>query len=212
MAERKGIYTILTQPSVYDFWQYCIGGHDACRAFVREYLKPGPRDKILDLGCGTAGLCRFLPECTGYMGCDINAGYIEAAKTAYPKRGPFWQEGFAGGGMALPLDVPRDYSVVLSMGVGHHLDGHEFRYLLETARRLVADSVAPARFMLYDSCLTKGQSRFSRWLTLRDRGRYPRPYEFYVSVLNEFFTSVTTVVRTDLYRLPWSIIIAEAKP
>jgi SAM-dependent methyltransferase len=210
MTERKGIYNILKSASVYNLWHTCIGVDRAYRTFVQEYLKPAPNDKILDLGCGTGNFCRFLPESVGYMGCDINAGYIEAASMMYPKRGPFWQGGWGRGEAIVPVDTPCDYTVVLSMGVGHHLDKTEFQLLMEAAHYLVADSTIPARFVMYDCCLTKRQSQFSRWLTLQDRGRYPRPYEFYLSMLNENFSSVQAVVRTDLYRLPWSIIIAEA--
>lgn len=212
MSERTGIYSILKVSWLYDFWHYCVGANDAFRTFSREYLRPEWNEKILDIGCGTGKFADFLPENTGYMGCDMNASYIETARATYPKRGPFWQARLERRQLfMLPECVPKDYSVVLSCCVGHHLNDEEFLRLMETAHNLLTISSTPSRFVLYDNCLTNEQSTFSRWLTLQDRGRYPRHYESQVDLLNKYFASVTAQVRTDLYRLPTSIIIAEAK-
>jgi SAM-dependent methyltransferase len=75
MAERNaGLHALLARPWVYDAVQAVMGAAGSRHQFLRTFLKARPRDRILDIGCGTAGLLRYLPE-VSYI--EPNAAYVE---------------------------------------------------------------------------------------------------------------------------------------
>ena len=52
-----------------------VGGGSAWKTYLDEYVKPAPKDKILDIGCGPADILQYLPVVTT-TGLDISPEYI----------------------------------------------------------------------------------------------------------------------------------------
>ena len=75
MSEIKnGLRSILDAPKIYDFFQAMMGG-DGPAGFVKEFVRPKEGDNILDLGCGTSRILKYLPKVT-YVGYDSDKKYI----------------------------------------------------------------------------------------------------------------------------------------
>jgi len=73
----------------------------------------GHKRRVLDVGCGTGPLARFLCECNSYVGWDLNPHFI-----AYGRRR---------GLCVLPVDVsglqafPEEFDVIVAIDIEHHI-------------------------------------------------------------------------------------------
>src|ERR1700739_3712720 len=79
---------VLTQPHVYESFQRAIGARSLRKTLARQYLRPKPGDRVLDLGCGPPRLLEFLPD-VHYVGVDLSPTYIEHADRTFRGRGKF---------------------------------------------------------------------------------------------------------------------------
>jgi SAM-dependent methyltransferase len=210
MPERNGFYKVLRLASVYSLWQSIVGSPAAHKKFVAEYLQPQPGEKILDLGCGPGDFLQYLPEYVNYFGCDPNRNYIKTAQNRYKKRGNFWQAGIdAETGLIIPSEVPV-CDTVLSMAVFHHLDERQSLQLLRKAQSIVKQT-DNGRFVIFDNCLTTPQNKIASWLINHDRGRYPKTDLWFKLELEQLFGKVTINLRTNLLRIPYTIVIIECR-
>lgn len=68
-------------PAIYDLIQLVLTG--GFMKPVSESIKQAKNKRILDLGCGTGDLIKFLNP-SEYIGLDINQNFIKIAKKKYP--------------------------------------------------------------------------------------------------------------------------------
>src|SRR5215207_8251503 len=80
---------VLGIAGVYRTFQRILGG-DARSTYVREYVRPGPDDRVLDIGCGTADILEYLPMGVDYVGFDANPRYIDHARARFAGRARFF--------------------------------------------------------------------------------------------------------------------------
>lgn len=71
---------------MYDLVQDALGATRARTTLIRDYIRPSPGMRLLDMGCGTGALLSFLPE-LDYVGVDLSEQYIAAAKQRNGDRG-----------------------------------------------------------------------------------------------------------------------------
>jgi len=57
-------------------------------ASFRIMFGRNPGDKVIDIGCGSAEVLRYLPD-VDYIGIDINPDYIAFARRTYGNKGTF---------------------------------------------------------------------------------------------------------------------------
>src|SRR4051812_38034740 len=79
--------SILAVPAAYRFFQTLLRGNSR-KNYVKEYIRPRPGDRVLDIGCGPGDFLSDMPE-VDYLGIDISKPYIEAAKSRFCTRGRF---------------------------------------------------------------------------------------------------------------------------
>src|SRR5262249_19687422 len=110
-----GVRAMLSRPAVYDVWSRAVGGKRAQTILVHDYIRPWPKARILDLGCGTGELLRYLGD-VSYMGVDISSDYISRARASFD--GAEFEVGDA-----TTFQAPAgEFDLVLAVGVLHHLD------------------------------------------------------------------------------------------
>ena len=81
MTQRSsGLYSLLYNPYIYTKLMRILGSEKSTRRFVKEFVRPFPGCRILDIGCGPAVILKFLPEDTIYHGFDASEVYIDATK------------------------------------------------------------------------------------------------------------------------------------
>jgi SAM-dependent methyltransferase len=204
MAERRdGLHGLLEHSAMYAAFKRLTSRNDRWGPFVREYIRPRPGDRILDLGCGVADVLRALPP-VDYLGIDANPGYIHAAGRRHGRRGRFVCARIG----EAPVDTPASWDLVLGLGVLHHLEDDEALAFLGLAARALRPG---GRLVTHDGCFVAGQSRLARLLLSWDRGRNVRTAEGYLTLAKRIFREVTLHVRHDMLRIPYSLAILECR-
>lgn len=204
-ASGGGVRAILARPSAYDLWSRLVGGDAARRALVDGFVRPWPGARILDLGCGTADMRAFLGDVT-YVGVDHSARYVAHARARFGARADVRV------GDIVALDPTlRGFDVVTVFGVLHHLDDAQARALLANVASALR---AGGRCVAVDNAFVAGQSRVARAIIAADRGGHVRSPSAYEALARTAFGAVTTVVRHDLLRVPYShcITLAASAP
>ena len=85
-----GVRSVLSTAAIYDLFQGLVGADSLRKTIVKEYVLAGPHHRILDIGCGTAEILKFLPDDVDYVGFDASPEYIESARSRFGKRGTFF--------------------------------------------------------------------------------------------------------------------------
>src|SRR5438552_1117619 len=104
-------------PAVYNWTQWLMGADRAWRILVSDYVRPRPTDRLLDIGCGTGRILRYLPA-VEYSGIDADCRVVQWAQKNYGHRGRFRCA-------AIDEPLPENwgpFEVVLANGVLHHVD------------------------------------------------------------------------------------------
>lgn len=171
MAERGGLWALLSRPWIYEAVQAMFAADRGRLAFVTEHVRPTAGDRILDIGCGTAGILRYLPGVT-YIGYEPNPVYVERARAEFGDRGTFHAKLFTASEAA--SIAPVDIAIVSA--VLHHLSDGEAQDLLRLLRGVVKPG---GRVVTIDNCYVDGQNPIARLLISLDRGRNVRTPEGY---------------------------------
>ncbi len=188
---------MLSSPAVFDFLQSLLGADGLRRKYVRDFIHPSPGARILDIGCGTGAILKYLPREIDYEGYDLAPEYVEYARRRYPGRGSFHCQRVS----RLSIGQSHDFDIVLASALLHHLNDDEAGDLF----RVAAGALGPGGVLItYDNVRLEGQSRFARYLISRDRGQHVRAPSQYENLARSTFSSVQTSLRHDLLRIPYS--------
>jgi SAM-dependent methyltransferase len=197
---------IETARSLLDFsWAYesfwhAVGGPTRNRVLVRDYIRPNVGDRILDIGCGPGMVVPYLPS-SEYVGLDASSDYIDRARRRFP------QVKFVCQRVSQYDVVERNYfDIVLALGIVHHLDDTEALTLF----RIAHDALRPGgKLVTIDGAWTDNQSRATKYLLSRDRGRFVRSEKGYIGLASAVFSKIDSSIRHDLLRIPYTSMILE---
>jgi len=203
MAHRSaGLYRVLSLPRIYEAFQQLLGARAARTRFVREFLQPYEKARILDVGCGTGALLDDLPSAVEYTGFDMNPSYNDAARRRYPGRGTFF---CAAASNELPSAAEFDFVVARSLL--HHLGDSDAGKVVAMARRVLPPGGV---FVSSDNVFYEGQPWLSRTLIALDRGSSVRTPDEYRRLIEPHFTKIETWLVTDMVRFPYAHFIMRA--
>ncbi len=198
-----GIKSILSFSPVYNLFQRLTGAERLRRKIAAEYIRAEPGMRILDIGCGTAEILRFLPT-VEYYGFDCSEEYIANARKRFGGRGKFECRRVGEG------DLPAEgyFDLVLAIGILHHLDDVEAEKLFQ----LAAKALKPGgRLLTFDGVYVPGQNRIARWIISHDRGKFVRSPDGYSGIMGRVFADNMIHLRTDLLHIPYHHAILECK-
>lgn len=202
MQTTRGLRAILSHHAVYGLFRRLTGSDKLNAAMVEQYIRPQPRDVIVDIGCGPADIVQWLPE-VRYYGIDLSEDYIAAARRRWGDRGIFIR---AEVGQIAWDDLPTA-DIIMSLGVLHHLDDSQAIALLRGAKAKLRNG---GRFVSYDPCFTRPQHPVARAIHRFDRGRNVRFDAPMTELVRAVFPDARCTVRTDLCRVPSTVLIVEA--
>jgi len=194
--------SILSIPIVYSTFSWLVSGKAARSILVNEYIRPCPRDTILDIGCGPGDLVAYLPSEVEYIGFDASASYIAAAQKRFGTRATFICDRVS------TANIKQSFDIVLAIGILHHLDDSEALQLFHLAQSVLKPT---GRLVTLDGVYVNNQSNPARWIISKDRGQYVRDQEGYHSLANQVFKNTKVVIRHDLLRIPYTHIIMECQ-
>lgn len=187
---------ILSIPAVYKFHSGFVSPDHHKQSYVDEVLKVCPGSRLLDIGCGTADIVRYLPD-VDYVGFDGDAEYIKSAREIFGDRGRFEHR-------IISADVVRDFPAfdqAIATGILHHLNDDEARDLFTAALQALKPG---GRLVTCDGTYTNPQNPVARILISMDRGQFVRTPDAYEALARSVFDSVNVDVRTDLIRIPYT--------
>src|SRR5579885_2156455 len=200
----RRIRSVLARPWAYQLFFNLIGAPGRSRVLVRDYIRPRPGDRILEIGCGPGTIVPYLPE-SEYVGFDLSQEYIEQARKQFSAKFP--RTKFVCERVSEYTLPQREYfEIVLALGILHHLDDSEALQLF----RISHDALKPGgKLVTLDGVWTDDQSRSARYLLARDRGQFVRAEQQYIGLASEVFSKVTPSIRHDLLRIPYTHLILE---
>lgn len=190
-------------PWIYNLLQSGISKSDTQTWFVREVIQQLPGQRILDIGCGTANVLAYFNQAS-YVGIDINAEYIEKARTRFDGQGEFHCIDLNDANLA----SLGKFDLVLLLGVLHHLNDAETAKLM---RSIPAVMQPDGVVITIDPTVVARQHLIARVLAKLDRGRFVRSPENYRKLFQNEFVIKTEITKHDLLRVPYSHAIFVAQ-
>ena len=187
---------IMEVPLVYDLFTNGLGRPGTRDWFADQVLQPRPGHRILDIGCGTATVIKYLSGCD-YVGIDHNPEYINKARENFGTKGEFH---------CIDINDAKfkdfgTFDTVLLIGVLDHLNDGEAKQLLTAISAVLK---AKGALVTMDPTLVKGQHPVARLLAKIDRGRYARNAEHYRSLIEPTFAVQEEIIRHDLLKVPYT--------
>jgi len=195
------IHQLLSNPLMYNFMRFTIGGNNVSKILVKNYIRPSHGDKILDIGCGTGTILDFLPP-VEYWGFDLNVDYIAFANARFPHRGKF----FCARVSKDTIPEQNMFDIVMACGIFHHLSDIEAMEMFELAHTVLKPG---GRFITFDGVYTRDQSYIARLILSNDRGKFVRTEEQYLTIVQKYFADVEVTIRSDLVWIPYTHVILE---
>jgi SAM-dependent methyltransferase len=208
-----GLYQrILGHPFVYErIRPLVVGGIDMSAVYAR--LGAGPKDVILDIGCGMGNALRYLSSFESYLGLDTDEVAIRRARDVHGIR--------RGVSFACRLCRKEDMEQLkpthlVMAGLLHHLSDNEALHLLSLAAR----SPRLVRIVTQDIVYLPGPDHgFNNVLAWLDRGRHCRRPEEYrklvtsagLNLVDEFFIRSGPDSSRDKYFVKYFVMAIEPR-
>jgi SAM-dependent methyltransferase len=193
---------LLEVPFVYNIFQTIGGGERAKNIYMKEYVKPKPGDKVLDLGCGPGTMIKYFQD-VRYFGCDPSQKYIESAKQHYGSQGKFYCLDLS----QTPWPDEQSFDLIHLTGIMHHLNDDLCKKILEIAYGLLGKG---GRLVTLDGCYIENQKWLDKFFVSMDRGKFIRPANSYRALFGQQSSQVMSYIRSDLsWPIPYSIVIHE---
>ena len=204
MSQKEyGLYTLLAHPEIYRIIQCVAGTARSRERIAKQYIQAKTGDRILDIGCGTADILDHLPKGIKYVGFDMNANYIKAAKQRYGSRGAFYCSTFS----FKAVTMKGEFDITLAQNLIHHLDDTNVATLYEAMKCVLKIG---GRAITIDPCYTTEQSRLARWITSLDRGDHIRtPTEYDQLAAATFSKRHGIILKNTGWALPGTGFILE---
>jgi len=187
-------------PAIYTLFQRVVRGKGEF-VYASKHIRAREGHRILDIGCGTGDILRYLPP-VEYLGFDMDERLIHAARKNYGHRGKFYCRNIT----EADLEDFSAFDIVSATGVLHHLPDEEAGQLFRLAKRALKTG---GRLVTLDGCYTEEQSRLSRLVLSKDRGRYVRNQAAYVGLARTVFREVKPTLYHKLVRIPSTVLIME---
>jgi 2-polyprenyl-3-methyl-5-hydroxy-6-metoxy-1,4-benzoquinol methylase len=206
----KGIFKILTNPFIFDTFQKLIGRTKSDEIYTKDYIKPFDGMKVLDIGCGTSAILKFLSEYDiQYDGYDANSSYIDFSKDKWQNREKFkFHNQIVDEELLKKVGDVESYDIVLAIGLIHHLSDDDILTLVDTAYKALKSG---GSFITFDPCYLDDMNILETIVYKYDRGRNIKRVNEYVDLLSSKFSTIEENLRGDMTTMPIRFLVLNGK-
>jgi cyclopropane fatty-acyl-phospholipid synthase-like methyltransferase len=197
------VKSVLASPRAYELSQRLWYRPGMQREYVTNYAHAKAGERVLDIGCGVGAVAHYFPSVI-YHGFDSSEEYIAYARAKFGHRAEF-TVGVIGRDVTVEAG---SYDLVMANGIIHHLDDREVLHLLTLAHAALKPG---GRLVTRDGCFEDNQSAVARYLLKGDRGQFVRTREGYQKLFDQVFQEANALVRRDMMRVPYSLIIFQCR-
>ena len=197
----KGIYSILSNPLFYSFFQRIMSGTSLRSKIVKKLIRK-KNVNILDVGCGPAEILDSLPS-VKYFGYDISSIYINYAKKKYKNRGKFYCKKFTAADVR---KLPK-FDYVLLFGILHHLDDEKINNLMKLIKKILKKG---GSIITEDPVFVENQNLIAKYLIANDRGNNVRNKNEYLKIIRKYFKKINNKIYHQKF-VPYTWFIMQCK-
>lgn len=197
-------HALLRNRHCYDLFQSAVGSYKMHEDFFSS-LNFASSALILDLGCGTGDLLKYLKKEARYVGVDFSDEYILKASTKYPTK--TFRIGSVSDVNSYTNLHLGEGDIILAMGLFHHLHDGDLQVMFDLCRKISSNGVT-----LYsiDPVISNETSKMARWVANNDRGKFLRTPEQIESYLDHAGFSFESRIESGLLRIPSDLMFGEA--
>jgi 2-polyprenyl-3-methyl-5-hydroxy-6-metoxy-1,4-benzoquinol methylase len=205
--QKTGIHNILNFSFFYNLVESILGGKNAIRIFVSNYVVPIQGDNVLDFGAGTCILFEELQKVKNlsYTAIEPNHRYVENSKQKY---GSHANANFYTGSTEVLIQLNKNFDKIIVCAVLHHINIDLWPQILHNLAKSLNYG---GQIILLDPVIHEKQNWIARFLISIDRGKSIVDIDKYVKVLSECGYTINSTLRTDLLRVPYSHLITTLK-
>lgn len=205
---RSGLLKVLEIHWVYDLFQDLVGANKWRSNWINEKVNPflSPNSMVLDVGCGTGEIILYLSPVKKYLGVDRNAGYINKALNRFINKNISFK--------CLDLNDDKskvelngEWDAILMVGLLHHMSDEEGENLIKVLTKLMNRNTT---LFILEPIYTDKQSKVSRYIVSKDRGRNVRELSGYLSLL-QGFSEIKYEVDLHPIRIPYAGVMFQCK-
>ena len=205
MQITHGIRSILSNSSVYKFFQALMRDKNLQAEIEATLLNAAKRPRILDIGCGTAEILKSLND-VYYEGFDISQTYIETARETFGGKANchFQHREFRAEATQI-----KEFDIVLIKGVLHHLDDDEICILFREITKVLHPN---GKMLATDPVYVKNQNAIANFLIKNDRGQNVRTAFSYRNLVEKYFDiDISKVVHQKFPPYDRHLVLAKKK-
>lgn len=191
---------LLKYPRIYNLYQSIIGARNFQKRFVNDYLKIKDGFNVLELGCGTGNIARFISKNVNYTGMDFCPNYINYVKNKFPYF-KFFNKDL---GKAWESDCT--YNLVYAEAILSAMSEEQVHNLCESIKKCTNNE---SRIVFSDMNYSDSLGYFQKMLYKSERNNVIRSKDEYVTLLTKYFNIDNISVMEHIYRIPYSKLIFE---
>lgn len=174
------------------------GGNGPVRAHVRKYINLGPKEKIIDVACGTGEFCELVHG--DYYGVDLDKCHIDYAKEKFGRKGKRF---FVMDARKLKFK-PKSFDHAMLLSFLHHTPTNLVGPILEEVARVTK------RNILFVDLVPHKVNFVGNFILSMDQGKHVRKFDDQVDIIKKHLKVV------DAYKFRsgmniHSLIVAKAK-
>lgn len=176
---------ILDNPYMFNYVRYLLAGQQkGMKTFISNYLNKYHCKSIADICSGTGDFAAVIPLGAKYIGWDKNEDFIAFSRKRYIKNKNISFE---------KLDVLKDqkkvhkkYDAVVLISAVHHFSDKDLETLLKFVKKITN------KVLIIADIIPDPPHLLQRFFVRIDRGKFVRPREEKVRILNKYFKVVYT--------------------
>lgn len=198
----RQIMDILAVPFVWRFFRKIIdvfGGIYRKRTVILRGFGLTPQTSVVDIACGTGQYSQITKA--NYLGIDMDANYIADAQMRFGNA----NRKFVCTDANRASIADSSYEAAILIDATHHLMDEENRVLFRTLNR-----VASKMIIICDPIRQRRGNLVGRFLTSLDRGKYIRPGEVLLALIQESM-KVEKIEKTKLMGVEGLCVLARPK-